>query len=111
MKQGRYNTCRSRPRRLHEVDLFLSNAEEPIDATEVRERRSTTCSQQMMGGNAADPAGRKVTSRWQCHNATSVVDLRSGLGVPRMLYRADVASVPAAAGGGANDVLARVCFC
>lgn len=68
-------------------------------------------SQQMKGGIAADPMGRKVASRWQCHNATSVVDLCSGLIVPRILYKAVVASVPAAARGGANDVLPRVCFC
>lgn len=38
------------------------------------------------------------------------MDLRSGLSVPRVLCTAGVASIPAAAGGGANDVLPRGLF-
>lgn len=107
MQQGRYSACRSRPRRLYEIYLFLRNAEQPIDAFDMHVRRSTTWLTANDGWKCSRSAGRKVASRWQCHNATSVVDLRSGLSVPRILYKAAVASVPAAAGGGANDVLPR----
>lgn len=110
MQQGRYSACRSRPRRLYEIYLFLRNAEQPIDAFDMHVRRSTTWLTANDGWKCSRSAGRKVASRWQCHNATSVVDLRSGLSVPRILYKAVVASVPAAAGGGANDVLPRGLF-
>lgn len=89
----RAKPCRIRPRWLYEVYLFLSITEEPIEATDVVVRRGTTWSQEMMGGNAADPAGRKVASRWPCHGSMNVVDLRSGLSVPRTFCAASVASV------------------
>lgn len=42
MQQGPYSAYRSRPRMLYEICLFLRNAEQPIDAFDMRVRRSTT---------------------------------------------------------------------
>lgn len=67
-------------------------------------------SQQMMGGNAADP-GRQVASRWQCHGATSLVDLRGGLSIPRMLHEGLWHLLQLHANDDANDVLPRVYLC
>lgn len=40
-----------------------------------------------------------------------VVDRRRGLCPRRVLCKADLVSIPAAAGGGANDLLPRGCLC
>lgn len=64
-------------------------------------RRNTTLLTRMMGGNTTDPAGRAVGSM----ESKMVVDPRWWLAHVEILC-AGVASIPAAAGGGANNVLA-----